>query len=148
MDASARLNSHKYLLLAGVGEAEDNVLRLVVKEARPGQTQRLKVEGTILGEAREIKAEEGVPGYEVVFEHYVAYAVTNESYDLRDDDAQYEGRLFRTYTKSRFLDYVRRSTIASDDYPGPYVHYGVICLNHIIDVASVEVPRIRRLEGI
>ena len=87
------------------------------------------------------------PAAAIVFERYVAYAVTNESYGLRDDEARCEGKFFRSYTKSRFLDYVRRSTIASDEYPGPYAPYGVIYLDHIIDVASAEIPSIRRLEG-
>jgi len=47
----------------------------------------------------------------------------------------------------RYLDFVSTSTIATEDYPGPYKHYGILCLNHVFDVVStsdpiiVEVPR-------
>lgn len=27
-------------------------------------------------------------------------------------------------------------------YPGPFVHYGIFCLNHIVDVVSVTAPTV------
>jgi hypothetical protein len=44
-----------------------------------------------------------------------------------------------------FLDYVANGTSASEDYPGPFRHIGINCLNHIIDVVSDVVPRVRKL---
>ena len=38
-------------------------------------------------------------------------------------------------------------TFASEEYPGPYKHYGVNCLNHIIDIVSETDPIIKELEG-
>lgn len=36
------------------------------------------------------------------------------------------------------------ATIATEGYPGPFQHIGVICLNHIIDVVSTTITRLRR----
>ncbi|TCP69727.1 hypothetical protein EDD57_10642 [Baia soyae] len=30
-------------------------------------------------------------------------------------------------------DFISVHTFASNDYPGPFLHYGFICLNHIIN---------------
>ena len=57
----------------------------------------------------------------------------------------FSGRFFRIYSKSTFLDYVSRATFASEQYPGPLSHVGLICQNHIVDVVSTKSPAIRRL---
>lgn len=60
----------------------------------------------------------------------------------QDEAEEFTGRQFCVYSKSRFLDYVRGATLASDDYPGKLSHYGINCLNHIVDVISIEEPLI------
>ena len=56
---------------------------------------------------------------------------------------QFEGRLLRKYQRSRFLDYVAACTIATDDFPGPLNHWGLICASHIIHVISTDEPEIQ-----
>ena len=53
---------------------------------------------------------------------------------------EFEGKAFRVYSKSKFLDYVKATTYVTTDYPGPYNHYGFICLDHIINVVSSDAP--------
>jgi hypothetical protein len=69
----------------------------------------------------------------------------NESFATRDDSEEAKGKLFRSFSKSRFLSYVRTATFATDEYPGPVNHFEVICQNHVIEVVSTEAPRIRRI---
>ncbi len=83
---------------------------------------------------------EGCRVFEVVWGSYIAYSVRNESYVANDKYEQCEGRLLVKYSKSRFLDYVASGTFATAEYPGPFTHWGIICGNHIIDVASTEEP--------
>jgi hypothetical protein len=64
---------------------------------------------------------------------------------VADESEEHTGRVFCVYSKSKFLDFVKAGTIASDDQPGPYKHYGIVCLDHIVDVASVQKPEIRVL---
>jgi hypothetical protein len=84
----------------------------------------------------------------VDFEAYIGYSVLNESITNLDDYEEFEGKAFRIYSKSRYLDYINVSTFASNDYPGPYKHYGIACLNHIIDIISTEEPIIKEIEVI
>jgi len=92
-----------------------------------------------------IVADERSAEYEIHFEDYIAYAVLNESFTVHDESEKFEGRLFRIYSESKFLEYIAAGTIATDDYPGPFKHHGIACLNHIIEVASMEPPTITLL---
>lgn len=146
------INALTYLYLIDVGEPEDNVLRLVITEGRvtdkpsQGELAMFRDLGTLASGARPIVINDASRSYEITFGEYIAYAVVNESFTVVDESDRYEGRLFRTYMKSKFLEYVAAATIASDHYSGPYMHYGVVCLNHIVEVASAAPPRIVRLQ--
>ena len=107
MDSIEQINHHLYLSLIEICEPADNVLKLLLAEAKMGGL--------------------------------------NESYTYLDKEEEFEGRLACIYTKSRFLDYVRISTLASDEYPGPFKHYGFNCLNHIVDIVSADPPKIVEL---
>ena len=74
---------------------------------------------------------------------YISYAVRNESYVHWGKDEQWQGNRFRVYARSKFLDFVANGTFATADYPGPFRHYEVLCVNHIIDVAAPESPLVR-----
>jgi hypothetical protein len=138
----------KSLYLTSLGELEDNVLRLIVTEARAdGPTEDVRVGDVLITGSRAIVSDETCAAYEVIFPDYIAYSVRNESFTVRDDDEEYEGRLFCVYRKSKFLEYVREATIVSDKHPGPFKHYGINCLNHIVDVASTRAPEITRMRG-
>ena len=138
----AALDAHRWLYLTEITEPEENVLWLRIEEGRVLD----RVVGThpVLS-GRPIVADELGAAYEVVFPAYVAYAVRNESYTVADPYEVFTGRLAVTYTRSRFLDFVGAGTIASPAYPGPFTHYGLLCLNHIVDVAALEPPVVRVL---
>jgi hypothetical protein len=145
-----QLNAHRYLYLTHLEEPEDNALRLIVTEARLGEPSdvpdpSLEGLGRLATATRPIVADEQCAEYEIHFDDYIAYAVLNESFTVWDDSEKFEGRIFRIYSESKFLSYIAAGTIATDDYPGPFKHYGVACLNHIIEVASTEPPRITLL---
>jgi hypothetical protein len=145
MNLIERINEHRYLYLTELSEPEDNVLRLLITEGRiSDEPHGANAEGRagIGSQTRAIIADERSAAYEVVFDQYIAYTVLNESYTVWDDDEIFEGQLFRIYSKSKFLAYVSAGTIASADYPGPFKHYGISCLNHIVQVASTVAPLI------
>ncbi|WP_339241762.1 hypothetical protein MKX40_11925 [Paenibacillus sp. FSL R5-0517] len=87
--------------------------------------------------------DERFPLIEIEFDSYIGFSISNESYTLRDEYEEFEGKIFRTFKRSRYLDYIKLATFASDEYPGPYKHYGVAGLNHIVDIISSDVPYIR-----
>jgi hypothetical protein len=143
MDFVDQINQHKYLFLADIGEPNDNVLRLVIEEARASDVAEDLVIGDVtIPETRRIISDDRCCAYEIVFGSYVAYSVRNESYTPEDKSEEFTGQLFRSYSKSRFRDYVSVATFATDDYPGKLIHYEVVCENHIVDIVSIEEPEI------
>lgn len=141
MNLIDQIESHRFLYLLEVGEPRDNVLRLIISEAQERKTaQDLVIEGLTLTNSHELIADEACTAYEIIFQTYVAYSVVNESFASVDDSEVFIGHLFRSYSKSRFLDYVGVATFASDDFPGKLRHYGVNCLNHFVDIVSATEP--------
>ena len=96
--------------------------------------------------AKEIISDARCQRFELVWTSYIAYSMRNESYTTVDESEQIDsGRLIRLYSESKFLDYVKKGTIAWEDYPGPHNHVQLVCLNHVIDVVSTSTPEIRTL---
>ena len=147
IDAIEEINKSEYLFLASIEEVSGNNLRLIVQEGRPtGARENIEVAGTVINDVQSV-----LPyvdsAWEIVFERYVAYSVRNESYVSLDADELWEGHLFRTYSKSKFLDYTRAATFACDEYPGNLCHNELVCTDHIIDVVTVQPPTIQRIEN-
>lgn len=84
--------------------------------------------------------------FEVIWPSYIGYAVRNESYTTWDKEEEWTGSSFRIYSKSKFLDFIANGTFASDEYPGPFRHYEIICCDQIIDIASQDQPIVRLVD--
>ncbi len=144
------LDSAKYLYLRELSEPQDNSLRLVLQEAvaNPSGLVRPHAElpelAKILKGASPIESTEDCRSFELTWNHYVAYLVTEEcvgscgSYN----DEMFSGKLFRVYTKSHFLEHLARDT---GGHTGAILHYKVTCLNHLIDVAAYTPPEVRQV---
>ena len=131
-----------------IGEPEDNALRLVIIEAKAdGAPVDVEVmPGKLVRGLCAIESDANCRAFEFVWPSYVAYSVRNESFTTLDKEEVWEGRLLCLYSKSHFLDYVARATFASVDYPGPLRHWGINCLNHIVDVVSTVEPQVRAIQ--
>jgi hypothetical protein len=85
--------------------------------------------------------------FEISWSNFLSMAVRSEHFCQWDNDEVWTGKhVFRTYTKSKFLDFVDAATFATSDFPGPFVHYQIQSLYQIIDVASQHPPRITRVD--
>ena len=82
----------------------------------------------------------------VTFEDYVAYAVRNESFAINDPYETFDGAIARIYRQSRFIDFVRATTLDHADFPGPFSHYGFLCVEHVIDVAAGAAPTVELVD--
>jgi len=147
------LNQAKYLYLRHISEPEDNSLRLVVEEAMEDRSQIGPARdpaspfAEILKDASPIKSTDKSKTFELHWSRYVAYLVTEEVVGSGGDyeGEIYTGKLFRVYTKSHFLDHLSGDT---GGHIEPIVHYKLVCLNHLIDVASYSPPEVRLLSTV
>ncbi len=143
-----KINAHEYLYLNDICESGENELRLVIEEVKASDSpENITVDDVLIEGARIIESTADCAAYEIIFDDYIGYSVLNESYVSLDDSEIFDGRLFCVYTKSVYLDFIKRGTFATADYPGPFRHYGFNCLNHIVDVASMSEPNIKQING-
>lgn len=143
----ADLNSCQYLFPREINELEQNGLTLLIEEgiASPESTS-IEVAGTVISDYHGVTSGKDSRLFRVTWVAYIAYSVRNESYVLADEGGRFElGNLARVYSRSKFLEYVRAATIASNEYAGPSQHVQILCECHIIDVISTTTPTVRRL---
>jgi len=146
MNIFHEIDDCKYLYLEDLSEPEENAFKVVVLEAATGIVAK-PGDNAPLTNVSPIEHTQGCRVFEITWSSYIAYSVRNESYAQNGDD-KFEGRLFRYYSKSHFLDYVASATLATSDYPGPFRHWSIACLNHVIDVVSQVEPAMRvRIAG-
>ena len=147
------INKATYLYLREISEPHDNSLRLVVQEAvtNPGGNVRrrpneLAEVAKLLDGTSPIESTEECNIYEIYWDKYAAYLVMNESVAScgNHPQEQYSGNLFRIYSKSNFLDHLANDAQAIID---PMQHFKLICLNHVIDIASQVPPEIREISA-
>lgn len=147
------LNSAEYLFLRELTEPRDNSLRLVVQEAvvNPGGLVRQHPElpelAELLGEASPIESTNTCRTFELTWNLYVAYLVTEECVGScgHYDDEVFTGKRFRVYAKSHFLEHLARDT---GSHTEAVLHYKLICENHLIDVAAYGPPDVRLIGAI
>jgi hypothetical protein len=143
------INSCKYLYLREIAEPRDNRLRLIIEEASAGsETAPREIGGVLFSDLRPIESTHRDRLFELIWDSYIAYVIRNESFVVMDKAEVIEsGRLICIYSKSHFLDYVSKSTFTTNEHPGELKHFGINCLNHIVDVVSVFEPEIRQLRS-
>ena len=148
-DLLAEIDACQYLFLREIGEPRANSLRLLIHEARASsQAVPIEIAETQLGEGHPVESDDSCSIFEILWQNYVAYQVTNESLVHGESSGEvWSGRIARLYTKSHFLEYVLRKTYACDEHPGPgpLLHFCLICSDHIIDVVAAEAPQVRRI---
>ncbi len=140
-----------YLDFCAVLEPEQNSQRLVICEAKVGNpisAAELEAEPNsavrdLLAGSERIVQERVCQVFQLTWASYVGYSIENESFGLPEpQESMGEGRSMVTYTHSRHLTYLSKATFASSGYPGPFKHWAVHCLNHIVHVASLDEPSI------
>ncbi len=140
------LNRAKYLYLREISEPRDNSLRIIVQEATQNEPATDLLAHPELAEimtrVSPIESTKDCKSFELFWDSYAAYLVTEEcvgSCGLYDDES-YEGTLLRKYMKSHFQHHLARDT---GGHTERLQHYKLICLNHLIDVASYAPPEIQ-----
>jgi len=131
--------------MESIGEPRDNSLRVVITEsAADGTAEQMQI-GDLNLRGRPIVPIPHKRPLELFWESYIAYAVRNESYSVPEEGQLPPDNMLNQRTESAFLVFITNATLASNDYPGPFRHWELICLNHIVDVVSMVSPTVREL---
>ena len=143
--------------LVSLSDGPDNELRVVIARAVAGEVGvRTKgdmsngVLNDILSKCRPIEPDETAL-YEIYFENYITYRITNESYAVGDPEEISYGGYLAIVKKSKYLD--RLDEIAGvfqlDDgtfFPGEWKQYGIYTQNHIIEIISHCSPVVTKIQ--
>jgi len=102
-----------------------------------------------LADLRPIETDESCKKYKAAYKRFLIYQVIEESNISWDDAEVFEGKLIRTFTRSRFLDHMD-SHMNIDWYKEvpdmKYSHYQICGLDFIVDVAAHKPPTIEEVE--
>lgn len=144
--------------LRSLNDGKDNRLTLQISPSQIGERSELSageepndaLRRLLNGLHPIVPDEESV--YEIVFENYIIYQVGNESFCSGDPNDKFSGRFLRIYESSALLRRLGELTDAQtlEDgsyYPAEWTHYEVVTQNHIVDVISLEEPRVNILRG-
>jgi hypothetical protein len=149
MEYFDEINCAKSLFLLKIEEPQDNQVVITVQETTRSETEEyVKVGDKVIGPVRAIITDESCKKYNLLFRSYVSYTVMNESFPLFHDYEEYIGKLLRIYSKSNYLDYVRKDTSAKEffEYLNEELrHFSINCENHVIHVMTTVVPIINKI---
>ena len=140
------INACHCLFLQELEEPRANALKLVLREGRLSKIPTaIEVAGQSLGEGYAVEIDDTCSTFELTWESYVCYQVTNESFGRSESSGEEQvGEKARRNEKSSLLEYVMSATNASHEYPGKLWHFEILCADHLIDVISTNAPNCRR----
>jgi hypothetical protein len=136
------LNSSSHLFLTEICEPQANCLRIVLREGKAASFPvPISVGGADLAEGFPVQIDDTCATFQIDWNNYVLYQVLNESLGMPADVSEvYEGKLARTYSTSKLLQFVMGATHATSEYPGRLLHYEVICEDHVVNVVCFDAP--------
>jgi hypothetical protein len=140
---SEEIDDSDGLNLVEISEPWPNALRLLVEELTTGDLAPGE-EPPVPGAMPQTHAKSDRT-FALVWRRYVAYNVFNESFSDADNFEQFEGWWVRTYSISRYLNFIQQMNLALDGLIPGYKHWQIVCANHIIDVVANENPTIERV---
>lgn len=148
-EGSQQIDDCENLFADEIRELEELTLGLIISEAKPqaaiAEPRDDSAWEKLLVGARPIETDSTCRRFRLIFDRnsMVLWTVLNESYGKYPKAPEnFSGRLFRVFGSSHLLEFTRQTTIASDEYPGPLLHYEVACLNHVIDVICTKPPKV------
>jgi hypothetical protein len=149
-DVASQIDECRYLYMRGLHEPRDNTIRFLVEEAGLQASRPVHEDAApgsiaaLFKDAQPIESDSSSRLFEIVYEEYISYTVSNESYSKYPESPEvFTGNLFRIYSWSYLLEITRKTTYAGDEHPGPgpLEHHQIPCLNHVIDVITTRSPR-------
>ncbi|AMO34216.1 hypothetical protein ACE1MS_07245 [Lysinibacillus sp. fkY74-1] len=131
-----------YLFLDNLVEPGTNSLRISIKRAAiSSKSDDVSFDEFTFNDVYPIEIDTTLPVIDIEFDSYVSYSIYDESFHFVSQEDEFIGNSVRLFTKSAYLDFISKGTIALDIYSYKELfHYQIVCLDHIIDIVSFDKP--------
>ncbi len=156
MNLTDQINLHYGLFVNYLAQVGGQQLVVFISEARVKTDVSEEMsfnKGTVhevsLTDLHPIVADDVCKKYKATFSRFFLYQVVEESCISWDDAEVFEGKLIRTFTKSRFLSHIDSNLNIGWYKEVPdmkYNHYQICGLDFIVDVAAQEPPIVEEVE--
>jgi hypothetical protein len=155
-EQSRLIDECKYISVEAIEQIEQWGLRVRVEEIVPRFVPENPERDYVPRLAVKIREEMSVSqqivtrAFEIEFPDAISYHVTNETYGKYPEPPEaFTGKLFRQFQRSLLLEWVRKTTYASNDHPGPLplMHFEIVGQDDVVDVITTREPAIRILSG-
>jgi hypothetical protein len=155
-DYSGLIDECKYISIEAIEQIGQWGLLVRIEEIVPGFGPENPERDYVPELAVKIRHEMGqrpqivARAFEIEFPDAISYHVTNETYGKYPEPPEaFTGKLFRQFQRSLLLDWVKKTTYATDDHPGPMplMHFEIVGEDDIVDVITTTEPVIRILSG-
>lgn len=148
-EGARHMNDCTYLFAVDIRELDSLTLSLRIVEAKPQAPIVHADENDAIGflklGGRPVQEDDTCRQFHLVFDgkYMVLYTVLNESYGAYPAPSEvFTGKLFRSFSKSRLLDYMLHTTHSHALCPTGLLHFEIVCQNHVIDVICTAAPSI------
>lgn len=140
-DVFEEMNKAYSFFLLKITEPINNQLVITLKESTTsGAEESIAIGNGVIDGLRNLSPNGPGKIYQILFNTYAAYNVSNESFSTGDGDDIGTGRLVKIFKKSLYMDFIRTVTTVEFVMESKLKHYQIICENHIIDIATLESP--------
>ena len=138
----------EWLSLSSIADEGDNRLRAVFSLGGHRQLPR-EILGKHVDEIAKMPLEyTTAPYYELTWERYFTFMVRDEGAAAFRREEEFSGHGVRVFKKSWLLAAIPELSNGLHEIPGvrgAVSHFGLYCLNHIVDVLAYEKPMVRDL---
>lgn len=141
-------NGWRDFFVKEVSEPVEHTFRVVLAEARVSQAAEQIIE---LGHAAlPLEHDTNESFIEIIWKDCISYSLLDESYTsvgpTKSSDGSYISML-EIFDQSDYIDYLKKVSFADHVYPGPFKHYRLSSLTHIIDVISIYPPVFKNIKS-
>lgn len=146
-DYFEELSNYQFLFLKGFGEPGRNVFRIHVIEGKVSKAiVPIQIAGKSFGEGHAVNIEADSVEYELTWNSYVLYQITNEMFWRPEPSTDgIVGKWASIYRSSSLLDFAARGAASPGDSSGKLLHFRIACEDHIVDVISEVQPVCRKI---
>jgi hypothetical protein len=132
----------KYIYLTDFREIEGGKLCVAVTEGIVEDKEEL-IDPPLNFAGRAIVCTEKSRKFVFLWDSYFAFSVRDESFVL-PEDGEPRGVFVEHSSSSAFLQYLLENAVAVPErITKPLRHWHIACLDHVVDVVSVDVPIVR-----